>query len=191
MSLKALERYPLSIGSAGRKIQIRPLQRGDEQELARFFQRLSAEERAVLKDDVTNSAVIAAWCSNIDPERILPLVATDGNRIVADATLHRSRTGWTRHVATMRITVDFDYRRKGLGRSLIRELVDLAEQLKLVVLDAEVMADQKSAIGLFLGLGFRPIATLPLHVSDANGRLHDLLVLSKTIMAAENYGPPL
>ena len=189
MGQVGLARYPFQLALGLRTLVIRPLKRGDERELGRFFRTLSAEERAILKDDVTNPAVIAAWCSNIDHERVVPLVALDGDRIVGDATLHRSRTGWTRHVASTRVTVDPEYRRKGLGCALIRELMALAAQLELAVLDAEIMAEQKSAIALFVELGFRPVATLPLHVADLNNQLHDLLILSKTIAPVERLSP--
>src|SRR5215831_6255090 len=74
MAQTALARYPFHFGLAGKSIVVRPLERGDENELARFFKRLPVDERAMLKDDVTNPLVIAAWCSAIDHERVLPLV---------------------------------------------------------------------------------------------------------------------
>lgn len=188
-SQAALSRYPFPLGLGGRTIILRPLQRGDEQQLLEFFKRLPVDERAMLKDDVTNPAVIAAWCSNIDAERILPIVALDGNVIVADATLHRSRGGWSRHVAAMRITVDPSQRRRGLGRALIRELMDLAGRLHVAVLDAEVLAEQKSAIALFEDLGFHCIATLPQHAVDLTHQPHDLLLLSKTLTPVERLSP--
>jgi RimJ/RimL family protein N-acetyltransferase len=42
----------------------------------------------------------------------------------------------------------------------------------------EVVADQVPTIALFQGLGFEAEAVLTDHVRDANGRLHDLILLS-------------
>ncbi len=189
MAQAAVARYPFHFGIAGKSIVVRPLERGDENELARFFRRLPVDERAMLKDDVTNPLVVAAWCSSIDHERVYPLVALDGAHIVGDATLHRSRTGWSRHVATLRVTVDPDYRRIGLGRALIRELIELATSLKVAVLDAEIVAEQSSAIRLFESLGFHCIATLPQHVLDLTHQPHDQLILTKTLIPVEQLSP--
>lgn len=185
----ALERYPVSIRLAGRELALRPLQRSDGNELARFFSRMPADERIMLKDDVTNPAVIATWCTNIDPDRILPVIALDGTRIVGDATLHRDRSGWSRHVARIRVTVDPEFRRMGLARAMVRELLDLGERLGVAVVDAEMLSAQKSAIRLFEKLGFIVVATLPQHALDLTQQPHDLVVLSKTLIPVEQLSP--
>ena len=41
--------------------------------------------------------------------------------------------------------------------------------------------DQKGAITVFEGMGFRPEALLRDHVKDRDGRTHDLLVLSHDV----------
>jgi len=185
----ALERYPVSVRLADRELALRPLQRNDGTELAGFFSRMPVDERIMLKDDVTNPAVIATWCTNIDPDRILPIVALDGARIVGDATLHRDRSGWSRHVARIRVTVDPKYRRMGLARAMVRELLDLGERLGVAVVDAEMLSAQKGAIRLFEKLGFVVVATLPQHALDLTHQAHDLVVLSKTLIPVEQLSP--
>src|SRR5688572_13889987 len=148
MVTTALDSYPVSITLASRKITLRPLEREDGTALAAFFARMPADERIMLKDDVTNPVLIATWCLNIDFERVLPILAFDGPRIVADATLHRDERGWSRHVARIRLTVDPDYRRMGLARAMVRELIVLAERLGVAVVDAEMLSAQHGAIKL-------------------------------------------
>ncbi len=185
----ALAPYPLAVRLASKEMVLRPLAREDGTALAKFFARLPADERIMLKDDVTNSAVIANWCANIDPDRVLPILAFDGDRIVGDATLHRDRGGWSRHVARIRVTVDPEYRRLGLARAMVRELLELAERLGVAVVDAEVLSAQRGAIKLFEDLGFIAVATLPQHALDLTSQPHDIVVLSKTLIPVEQLSP--
>ena len=185
----ALDTYPLVVRLASKEMVLRPLVREDGTALAKFFARLPVDERVMLKDDVTNSAVIANWCANIDPEHVLPILALDGGRIVGDATLHRDRGGWSRHVARIRVTVDPEYRRLGLARAMVRELLELAERLGVAVVDAEALAAQRGAVRLFEDLGFIAVATLPQHALDLTAQPHDIVVLSKTLIPVEQLSP--
>ncbi len=63
---------------------------------------------------------------------------------MADATLHRSRPPARRHMAELRIVVDSHYREEGLGRRLIRELVDVAVDLGLHKVSFELVAHRES-----------------------------------------------
>jgi L-amino acid N-acyltransferase YncA len=183
------DRFPRTRALSGRDIVFRPLERADQPALLEFFKRLPVDERRMLKDDVTNPLVISAWCTSIDYDRVLPLLAMDGPRIVGDATLHRSVAGWSQHVAKIRVSIDTDWRRRGLGRALVSELVDAAHELKVSMLDAEIMSEQKGALKLFDQLGFVSVATLPQHVLDLNHRAHDLVVLSRTLIPPEQLSP--
>ena len=73
--------------------------------------------------------MITNWCANLDYDRVLPILAVvrvnDHEKIVADGTLHTERYGWSTHVAEIRMVIDPEYRDKGLGRILLRELYDL------------------------------------------------------------------
>src|SRR5687767_4127070 len=95
-----LKRYPKSLAD---RIQIRPLKAADEGVLLEFFKRIPIEERQLFKDDVTQTSVIRGWIKNLDYTNILPLLVFEGERVVADATLHRDRRGWARHVAKIRL----------------------------------------------------------------------------------------
>lgn len=185
----ALDSYPVTISLASRRISLRPLERQDGTALAAFFKRIPADERIMLKDDVTNPVVIATWCAGIDYDRVLPILAFDGPRVVADATLHRDERGWSRHVARIRLTVDPDYRRMGLARAMVRELLVLAEKIGLAVVDAEALSAQHGAIKLFEDLGFIAVATLPHHALDLTSQPHDIVVLSKTLVPVEQLSP--
>ena len=181
-----LERYPKEIAGA---LKVRPMKASDESALHSFFKRIPVDERRLFKDDVTQVAVIQAWIRNLDYTNILPLLAFDGPRIVADASLHRDRRGWTRHVAKIRVTLDPDYRGRGLARALIQEFLDLAVPLRIAILQAEILDVQGDARRLFDEMGFRGVATLPQYAIDHAGRVHDILVYSLTTYPPEKLAP--
>ena len=75
-----------------------------------------------------------------------------------------------------------DYREKGLGTLLIRELVEIAKGLKLERLVVELMGTQQAALSAFRHLGFERVAVLHQHVKDQRGRPQDLVIMIRDLM---------
>jgi RimJ/RimL family protein N-acetyltransferase len=181
-----LSRYPRRLDGG---LLLRPMQAADETELAGLFSRIPVDERQLFKEDVTRSAVIQDWIRNLDYSNILPLLVLDGSRVVSDATLHRDRRGWSRHVAEIRVAMDPEYRGRGLARTLVREFMDLAPTIGIAILNAQVLDAQKDARGLFENVGFLHMATFPQHAIDLAGSVHDVLVYSVTITQPGRLAP--
>lgn len=181
-----LSRYPREIEGG---LVIRPMEAEDGPPLAAFFKRMPVDERQLFKDDVTQSSVIQGWIRNLDYSNILPLLVFQGRRVVADATLHRDRRGWSRHVAEMRISLDPDFRGRGLARMLVKEFTELAPLLKVAILNASVLDIQREARDLFESAGFLPMATHPQHAIDLAGRVHDVIIYSSTLVPPERLAP--
>ncbi len=142
-----LEAYPKQIMLLdGTVVSVRPLEPKDQTALLRFFQRVPEEDRFYLKENVTAPEVIYRWTHEIDFDRVLPLVAiSQSGQIIADATLHRSRSPARRHMGELRIVVDPAYREQGLGTRLIRELLDVATDLGLERAIFELVAHREEA----------------------------------------------
>lgn len=181
-----LSRYPRSLEGG---LLLRPMQVADEGELAGLFSRIPVDERQLFKEDVTRSVVIQGWIRNLDYSNILPLLAFDGPRIVADATMHRDRRGWSRHVAEIRIATDPEYRGRGLASTLIHEFMNLAPEIGVAILNAAVLDVQKDARFLFENAGFLHMATFPQHAIDLAGMVHDVLVYSITLVPPGRLAP--
>jgi len=184
--MEALKRYPKDVA---KRFLVRPMEASDQAELLAFFRRIPVDERQLFKDDLTRMSVIQGWIRNLDYQNILPLLAFESSRIVADISLHRDRRGWARHVAKIRLTLDPDYRRQGLARALVLEMVNLAKGLHIAILQAEILEVQREARLLFEDLGFQCIATLPQHAIDLAGRVHDILLYAQTITPPESLAP--
>jgi GNAT superfamily N-acetyltransferase len=173
------KRYPTEIVlEDGTKVTIRPLEREDKVPLIQFFQRIPEDDRFYLKENVTAPEVIHQWTEHMDLERAIPLIAVIGGKIVADATLHRSRAPARRHVGELRIVVDPDYRGRGLGARLIQELIDLGMALGLHRLFFELVdRRERAAIHAVVHAGFQEVAVLRDRVKDIYGSLQDLVIL--------------
>lgn len=187
--ITVIRRYPRPLKLEGKALALRLLRKDDEKALLEFFKRLPVDERQMLKDDVTDPKVIKTWCQRIEVDKVLPILALDGKRIVADVTVHRARGGWSSHVGKLRITIDPAYRGLGLGHAMVKEAIELVPSLGVAILDAEMMSHQKDAIKLFEDLDFVTVATLPQHVVDLTRQPHDLVVLSRTLIPVERLSP--
>jgi len=180
------QRYPRDIGDG---LSLRPMEAADEKPLVEFFQRIPVDERRLFKDDVTQLEVIQGWVRNLNHENILPLLVHEGSKIIGDATLHRDRRGWARHVGKIRITLDPDHRGRGLAKRLVQEFIELALALGIAILQAEILDVQKGARALFEDLGFQSVATLPEHAIDFMGRVHDIVVWTYTVTPPSRLAP--
>ena len=162
----------------GEEVTVRPLAAQDEAALLEFFRRVPAGDRFYLKEDVTSPDVVRRWVTQMDYNRTIPLVALIGDRIVGDGTLHRRRAGARRHIGEVRVVVDPAYRDRGIGRGLLRLLVDLAVKEKITRLTFEVVdGREEAARSAAVLLGFMPRAILPGYACDKDGTLHDLVIL--------------
>ena len=111
--------HPTSIVTDdGDEITLRPMLPDDKDGLLDFFRRMDEEDRFYLKEDVTSVIVISEWARTLDYSRTLPILAIVDGKIVAVGTLHYSRGGARRHIGEVRVVVDPEYRRRGLGRHL-------------------------------------------------------------------------
>ena len=168
----------LFVTAYGEEITLRPMLPSDEEALLEFFCGLDDEDRFYLKDDVTSFIVINDWARNLNYSRTLPILAIVGGRIIGDATLHYERGGARCHIGDVRVAVDPQYRRRGLGRRLVSMLTEVARDDGLEKLMFEVVADtQETAKHIAQTLGFVPVAIVPDHVRDIWGKAHDLVIM--------------
>jgi RimJ/RimL family protein N-acetyltransferase len=93
----------------------------------------------------------------------------------------RGELSWSPHVAELRVLVSEAMRGKGLGRLLTQEAFAIALGLGIEKIVAQMTVDQKGAIAVFEGMGFRPEALLRDQVKDRDGRKHDLLILAHEV----------
>jgi len=182
-----LEHYPKTVDLNGAKIVLRPLQPTDVKTFHAFFCAVPETERIFLKHRVTDIEVIRQWCTNIDYGRNLPLLAFQGKRVVADATLHQQLGGWRRHIGRISVVTHPDFRGRGLAHLLVQELIQIAQHLRLERLEAEFIGDQIAARKLFARLGFDELLVLPGYVKDMQAIDHDYVLMGRKITTDEEF----
>jgi GNAT superfamily N-acetyltransferase len=183
-----LERYPKTVALKGNlEATIRPLAATDEKAFHEFFCNVPDNERLLFKHRVTEPSVIHDWCQRIDYGKILPLLALADDKIIADASLHQQLGGWKRHIGRISVVVHPGYRGRGLARTLIQELIDLASDAGLEKLEAEFLGNQQAARLAFAELGFSELLVLPDYVKDMQAIAHDYVLMGRHIITDEEY----
>ncbi|MFQ5591679.1 MAG: GNAT family N-acetyltransferase [Phycisphaerae bacterium] len=174
--------YPKTVKlKDGRVVVLRLLARDDFEQLHAFFQALPEEDRLYLRHDVCDGEVVRKWAEQLDFDRVIPLVAVDGDKIVGDGTLHMASHGWMQHVASIRLVTASTHRRLGLGGLIARELVAIAEARSIEKLQAQFIEDDAGAVRMFEAVGFKRLAVLPDMVKDKTGKKRNLLIMASDV----------
>lgn len=189
MSLELeLTKFPKDIKlKDGSKVKLRPLNRSDEKEFHALFLTIPEQERMFIKHRVMDIGVIREWCDGIDLGRNLPLLATDGNKILGVATLHQQLGGWKRHIVRVSVLVQPATRGRGIARNLIQEIVEIARATGLEKVEAEFIGGQAAAIHMFAMLGFSELLRLEDYVKDMQAIKHDYVLMGFDLTTDEEY----
>jgi GNAT superfamily N-acetyltransferase len=169
------------------RAKLRPLKRTDEKAFHALFQTIPEQERMFIKHRVTDIAVIRDWCEAIDLGRNLPLLATDGNKIVGVATLHQQLGGWKRHIGRVSVLVQPAVRGRGIARGLIQEIVDIARATGLEKVEAEFIGEQAGAMHMFAMMGFSELWRKEDYVKDMQAISHDYVLMGLDLKTDEEY----
>jgi len=184
----ALQKFPKEIKlKDGFKCKARPLRRDDEKAFHEFFLSVPEEERMFIKHRVTEPEVIRDWCKNIDLGRNLPLLALTERAIVGSATLHQQLGGWKRHIGRVSVLVHPKYRSRGIAKSLVTEIIEIARQGGLEKVEAEFIGEQEAAMKVFAMLGFSNLLRLESYVKDMQAISHDYVLMGLDLKTDEEY----
>lgn len=174
-----MNRYPQEVALRdGRRVLLRPFESTDTQALWDFFQRLPQDVRRFAWDRLDDRELIDGWGRNIDYGKVFPLLAFDGQKIVADATLHRRKGSPLRLVGRLKWLVDPAYRGVGLGTTLVTHFITHARDNGLRHLSCMLIKDlEDGAAATLAGLGFKS-HVVPGYGTDPEGRQHDMMFLT-------------
>jgi GNAT superfamily N-acetyltransferase len=170
-----LNRYPQqAVLRDGRRVLIRPFTERDTDALYEFFRGLPEANRRFAWDRIDDRRLVEHWGRNLDYAKAYPLLALDGGRIVADATLHRREHGPLRLVGRIKWLLDPAYRGAGLGTILVSHFVAIARANGLRHLTCMLISDlEADAIATLRGQGFEAYV-VPGYGTDPDGNPHDM-----------------
>jgi putative acetyltransferase len=108
------------------------------------------------------------------------LVALIDGRMVGNAGLHPAHASPRRaHAANMGIAVHDDFQGRGVGKALMRAIIDFADQwTPYTRIELGVYADNARAIALYKRFGFEPEGTFRMHTLR-NGEYVDTLCMAR------------
>jgi RimJ/RimL family protein N-acetyltransferase len=156
----------------GTRVLLRPMTKDDRQALIDLFAQVSPEERRYFRSGINDPEVVGGWVDALDYNKVLPLVAIIGDKLVGDASLH-FQTGPKRHIGELRIFLSKDYRFRGLGGRMLDALIEIARRRGLYMLEVETIADTPAIIATFQNVGFINKCVYEDYFMMADGQLHD------------------
>lgn len=175
----ALNGYPQEVTlTDGRKLELRIVGNDDRDAILAFARGLPEQDLLFLRVDISQPDSVDHWLNNVANGVTTSIIAYDGDKMAGYATVDRSPARWTRRVGELRLTVAHEYRGQGLGRHLSAKIFDIARNLGLRKLTANMTPDQKGAQAAFGRLGFMAEALLTDFVEDRSGNLHDLVMMT-------------
>ncbi len=173
--------YPRTITIDGGDLELRLMTASDEAAVLAFAQVLSVHDLLFLPRDISEPKVVSAWIDSTRTGAIVTVLATRKKEVLGCATIVRDEWSWSRHVGELRVLVVPELRGQGVGQKLTQESFALALEMGLEKLTAQMTVDQRGAIAVFEGLGFRPEALLHDQVKDRDGKTHDIVILSHEV----------
>ena len=134
--------------------------------------------KSITYTDKAGRVVMQRQANNTETQKADTYTVYDDAGLVGYANVHRNPTPWMRRVGEIRVNVAPQYRSRGLGRLLISRIFDIARELELKKIIAQMIADQRGAQSAFRKLGFVPEAMLADFVVDRNDVTRDLVMMT-------------
>jgi len=162
----------------GTKVLIRSQTRDDLDLLMDFYTALPNDDRRYLRVDVTDRDVIRQRLQLMESGFLFRICAVLGDRVVATGALEIFADAWRKHQGELRVIIDRDFRRKGLGLIMMRELYLLAHEKKVELVVTRIMRPQSAARSICRKLGFREELMVPDYLRDLTGATQDMVLMA-------------
>jgi len=177
--------YPRTLDCGGTAIKLALMAPQDDAEVIAFANTLPEDDLLFMRRDIRQPKVVAAWTDLIAQGRLASLLAWSDRNVVGWPALIIDPLSWSPHVGELRVVVSRNMRGIGLGRALIQEAFLIALSKGLEKLVAQMTVDQQGAIAVFESIGFRGEALMRNHVKGADGRKHDIVLLSHDVVLSQ------
>ena len=166
----------------GTGVTLRPLGDGDQDALFEMFHRFPKDELWFLNQDVNDPDLIDGWVRNLNPKRVVSIVALLEGKVIANAVLMMKDYGAKKHIGKIRIAVDPAMREKRLGTWMLLDLINMGVAIGLEILVMRLIEDRDIAVIQGVKkLDFVERAIFKDHVLDMEENPHNLVILTKRL----------
>lgn len=158
----------------GTKIIFREPKKNDAKELLKFINSFSSEAKSgILMNERMTLKKEEKWLneslSKIKENLKIQIFAEHNGKIVGECSLNR-KTLKESHRSILGIAIIKDYRHKGIGTRMIKEIIKLArKRMKgLKIVELGVIEYNKAAKGLYKKIGFKKVSIIPKAIKEGN-----------------------
>jgi len=141
---------------------------------------IAKKEKVTLKEE---REWIKSRLKEIKEKQRVTLIVEDGGKIISTSSVFLPKFLIQKHVAGLGIAVLKDYRGRGLGTYLMREVIKLAKKKlkpKPEMIKFGVFANNKIAVSLYKKMGFRAVAKIPKQFK-LKGKYFDEIIMIKNV----------
>lgn len=162
----------------GREIVLRTATEQDAQMLIDYLKKTCAETRFLVKEPEEIQMTIEQEEQFIkrtnDSQTDLMLLAFLNGTFIGNCSFTGGSTSRYRHRATMGIALYQKYTCMGIGRAMIKKLLEIAKKKGYEQMELEVVVDNQRAIHLYESLGFQTYGKLPNNMKYLDGTYADV-----------------
>jgi RimJ/RimL family protein N-acetyltransferase len=115
-----------------------------------------------------------------DSENSVILIALDNEQIIARAELEGYYPARMRHRAKFSISVKKDYWNQGIGTEMLKRIIEKAKEMKIKVIELEVISDNARGINLYHKMGFTDMGIYKDYFY-VNGMYKDAILMQKCL----------
>jgi len=165
------------VAKDGRKVVIRSVRWDDLDDLLEFINSLVEEDTDILRSTKVTRGEEAEWLgkrlARIDKGELIDAVAELDNKVVANSEVEK-RTDRMSHVGYLGIGVKSACRGIGIGRQIMKTLIQESRKAGLKILVLDHFETNKTARQLYEKVGFKETGRIPKGISK-NGKYIDLI----------------
>ncbi|CEQ22955.1 GNAT family acetyltransferase [[Clostridium] sordellii] len=163
------------------KVIIRPVKIEDSQSINEI-RRMNGVKENTLAISSERVELTKRTTENLDSNNhtmVAEIIEGNNKKVVGLASLNVNASPRIRHSASIGISVHVDYQGMGIGKKLMKELIDLSDNwLMLVRLELGVYPDNEKALKLYKSLGFEEEG-LKKYSAIRNGKYVDEIIMGR------------
>jgi len=123
---------------------------------------------------------LSSMLLGIENGSVVNVVAEVNGKVVANSEVMRGKSSDEYYHGKLGIAISRKYRDLGIGREMLKTLIEESSKSQLKTLELEAFADNDKALHVYDSLGFRRVGTIPKKIFRKD-KFHDIVVMSMVL----------